>query len=57
MLDDELGHLADEVDVLVDGAGHLLELGVVAHKVADVANALDLLLTLDVLLLVRYKLK
>ena len=47
---DQLGHLADEVDVLVDGAGHLLELGVVGHKVADVGDALDLLLPLNVLL-------
>jgi hypothetical protein len=30
-------------DVLADGAGHLLELGVVGHKVFDVAEALDVL--------------
>ena len=42
MLGDQLGHLADEVDMLVDRAGHHLELGVVAHKVPDIADALDL---------------
>ena len=46
MLGDQLGHLADEVDVLVDRAGHLLELGVVGDKVPDVADALDLLLAI-----------
>ena len=50
MLGDQLGHLADEVDVLGDRAGHLLELGVVGDEVADVADAIDLLLSLHVLL-------
>ena len=50
MLGDQLGHLADEVDVLGDRAGHLLELGVVGDKVANVADAIDLLLPLHVLL-------
>ena len=47
MLGDQLGHLADEIDVLVDRAGHLLELGVVGDKVPDVADALDLLLAIN----------
>ena len=48
MFGDQFGHLADEVYVLVDRAGHLLELGVVGHKVADVVDPLDFLFPLYV---------